>query len=179
LAIGPGVSGTWTNELRLSTTSKAPDGLSQVFSENAGSDERIVMPAAQRQFGATFVNLNPPPFTGIFQFDTPFLYNPSQGNLLLDFRVFALGYTFPPEGFSVDFVSRPGDGVSILLAGGANPTTGVLDTSGAIFQFGYTPVPEPSAVVLVGLGGVTILFAGYRRRRLQQGERGTGTHVHD
>lgn len=67
-------------QINVSTTSRAPDALSPVFSENTGGDDLTVFHGrVEGMFWGSILVL----------FDSPFYYNPSQGNLLLDFRNFS------------------------------------------------------------------------------------------
>src|SRR5678815_4864698 len=73
-------------QINLSTTSKGPDGLSTVFSENIGANETVVFGPRPARFGPG----SPlPEYT--FQLDEPFFYDPSAGNLLMDVRNFSGG----------------------------------------------------------------------------------------
>lgn len=86
-------------EIRLSTTQKAPYGLSPTFADNVGQDETIVY----RQGPLTLSSAGTHASERIFQFDivinftTPFDYNPEEGNLLLEVR------NFIPHPYAVRF----------------------------------------------------------------------------
>ena len=86
-------------ELLLSTTSAAPNTLSTTFAENIGADETLVYSGAI-QFVTDGVGPpdGPLPFDYLINFQTPFVYDPDQGNLLLEFR------------FSPDSISQGQDG---------------------------------------------------------------------
>lgn len=76
-------------EIRLSTTTRVPDGLSLTYSENPGPDETLVYSGAlsiSSQF--TGPPGQPKNFDIIIPLQTPFLYNPAAGNLLVDLRNF-------------------------------------------------------------------------------------------
>jgi len=74
-------------EIHLSTTSKAPDGLSTTFASNIGADDTLVF-SGSLQLSSSFTG----PLDGPKAFDvrivltTPFVYDPTAGNLLLDLR---------------------------------------------------------------------------------------------
>lgn len=74
-------------QVKLSTTSKAPYGLSSTFAENIGSNETTVfsgsLPISSQFTGPAN---GPKDFDIIIPLQTPFVYNPAQGNLLLDLR---------------------------------------------------------------------------------------------
>jgi hypothetical protein len=84
------------------------------------------------------------PFDVSVTFTTPFLYNPSQGRLLLDLKIG--GFTGGNGKFdSVSFVGPPnGAGGSIAtLDGGLNDATGHVNFSGDIVQLRYTRSRNP------------------------------------
>lgn len=74
-------------EIHLSTTSKQPGKLSPKFAENAGSDDTVVLKGLLN-ISSKFAG----PEDGPKEFDicvsltTPFVYDPSKGNFLLDMR---------------------------------------------------------------------------------------------
>ena len=137
-------------EFRFSTTSRQPDGLSTLFSENIGPDETTV-------FGRGPLNLNwsQGSFVTGIPLNQPFLYNPAAGNLLLDMRNYGSG-DIP----SLDAFAVLGDSVSSVSTGfGADRPTGGLATHGlaTLFWVDVVPIPEPSttALLLLGLIGLS------------------------
>ena len=82
-------------QLHLSTTTRSPDGFSGIFSENVGTDDTAVLAGTvvlEGSRGGQFGGV-------IFYFgDHPFYYDPSQGNLLMDFRIFSPAVNFFPPG---------------------------------------------------------------------------------
>jgi hypothetical protein len=147
-------------QLDLSTTSKTPDGLSTVFSENVGSDDAVLFgpgsilwPNAQDDSG----------FIYRITFEHPFAYYPSQGNLLLDVRNFQAEQNCDFDlahncamGFLGANVS--GDAVSEVFANDVNALIGTTDTRGISAKFIFTAIPEPSTFAL-GLLGLAIFGA--------------------
>jgi hypothetical protein len=109
-------------------------------------------------------------FTGFhvtFSFATPFFYNPANGNLLLDFRIYqGFGPIGGQQGVAIlDAFNVVGDSVSSVYAFGASlPTSGQTSTLGLATDIRIIPVPEPStvALLLVGLG---MLGVGWKRMR--------------
>ncbi len=83
-------------------------------------------------------------FSLVFNFTTPFLYDPAQGNLLFDLLIsgqnVALSFSRSASG---SILSRAYD-----TAGFGNSADGV----GLRTLIGYEPVPEPGTFVLVGAG---------------------------
>src|SRR5260221_1798443 len=88
--LGRSFDSTVTNiEIHLSTTSKQVDGLSSIFDQNVGPDDKTVI-------GRGPIRLSGAGGGGVFgpwsvDFDmrsNPFIYNPAAGNLLMDIKVF-------------------------------------------------------------------------------------------
>jgi hypothetical protein len=157
----------WTTlsniEVVLSTTQLEPDGLNGIFSANLGPDATTVIgPGPLRLEGAWAPN--PPgqaePWSILFDLpNSPFYYNPSAGNLLLDIRNFAGGITSP-----FDAVDVFGDSVSSVFAtGNPLPETGNTSTVGFVTYIAVIPVPEPRTWALL-LFGAAFTAMVFRRR---------------
>ena len=157
--------------ITLSTTSFGDETgtpLSGTFADNIGADVQTVFQGAI-SFAA--------PATGGFEyivnFSTPFLYDPSKGNLLLDVLL-PNGTVVDGSGFflaSYDNANTVNDGVySVNSVFDGNAATGIANTAAAITQFTGTSVtaaiPEPAtwAMMLVGFG---MIGGAARRPRLR------------
>jgi hypothetical protein len=148
-------------EIHLSTSSRAPEQMSQSYFSNRGVDEKVVYRQNNVRILATG---NQPlnPFEVRFEFDAPFLYDPQLGHL---FMYITHGQ---PGGNGVDL---PLDG---HMFGGLNSTTpfasfgsgtfGAPTGYGAIPQFTWASVPEPTTVTLLGLGA-GLIFGSLRRKK--------------
>jgi hypothetical protein len=148
-------------EIRFSTTAKNPDGLSAIFAENTGTDETI----AFRGVG-NFVNTPDTPGVEL-QLGQPFLYDPSDGNLLMDVRMF-MGVTRPNPFDPIPTlatVTRLGDGASIAASINLNnPTAEFVGTTALLTYFAITPIPEPGVTVLLFSAIALAGLAHWRRR---------------
>jgi hypothetical protein len=150
-------------QFTLSTTSATPDGLSPNLSSNLGADATTVYgvagvgsPLAISSAGSA--TGNPAPFDITVQLATPFHYDPSKGNLLLQIQNYSGAAS--PTGIELDGTFNTGDSVSRALnLGSATATTArTVDTTGLVTEFVAAAVPEANASTLMALG--VIVFAG-------------------
>jgi hypothetical protein len=144
--------GTWT--ISLSTTNADWNTLSSNFANNIGADNTLVFTGSLYQtwaFGDTLqINLS-----------TPFTYDPSMGNLLLDVMVSG-GST---EGANIYFDTNGSDLRNTYLGRVVN--YGEVDSGLGLvtgFDAGVSQIPEPGSLALLGSG--LLLFGGLLRRKL-------------
>jgi hypothetical protein len=165
--------------IALSTTDRPVDGLGTTFADNVGADESVVYSGELPIFSMVDTTGGRPRALDIaINLQTPFLYDPSRGNLLLDITNPSL-----VESSVMDAQEIGGDGTSRIYAYGADLSQGIADSIGLVtrFQTGGpeglpqpplpTTVPEPGPIAVLGLG-LVILVA--RRGR---GSRGPGMGV--
>jgi hypothetical protein len=157
-------------DLHMSTSARFPNTsgplMSTTFADNVGPDNSLVYhgPVSFSSSGCPVNGTTPCAFDVIVTLQHPFLYNPNQGRLLLDFSI--SGIHAQETGFfdSEDFSGFPGGFGSIAsVSAPIGDTSGNLSPSGDITQFRYTAVPEPATMtlLLVGLGAAA---AALRRR---------------
>jgi len=143
-------------QINLSTTSRAVDGLSPIFADNVGSDDRAVVARGSFHIGVSSGG----GFSAVIGLAAaPFYYDPSQGNLLLDIRNFGGGRTgwgYPPfiGPAHVDASNVNGDRVSSVSANSVNALLGTTSTLGLVTMFLINPVPK----VTVSLQSNNLLF---------------------
>ena len=145
----------------LSTTSVADDALSSTFASNVGANNTTVYGAATGSAlsissSATTTANGTKSFDINIHFTTPYLYNPSLGNLLMDVRYFDSGGVATSV---FDASSTTGDGISTVASafnGSVNDATGTGQTNGLVTEFTTAAVPEPAT----WLGGALVLTAG-------------------
>ena len=146
------------NEIRLSTMPVGPPNLSLVFDDNLGPDV-MQFYRGPLIYVADIDDTSPVPrefYNAEFPAGvTPFLYDPSQGNLLFD----VIAWQGEEHG------SNRNDNVPGLLTalGVENPlATRGFRGAATVFQFTFVPVPEPASWTLVGIAFVAAL--ALRRR---------------
>jgi PEP-CTERM motif-containing protein len=139
-------TGTYT--LSLSTTSQPVNGLDLVtLDNNLGSDNQA--------FTVSILGGGAVPSVLSFS-GTPFLYNPSVGNLLLDIRITDIAHS----GNEAFFDARSGTAAGIFSR--AHDFGDGFEDFGLVTEFDGSAVPEPTTVGLLGLGLIT---GAIRRRR--------------
>jgi len=144
-------SGTLSDvQVNLSTTSVSRDTLTNIFANNVGLDDTVVFHDPLTLTSATgVVSTGPKDFEIEIVLTTPFFYDRSRGNLLLDVRnataPAALNYVYFDAQFSLTTVSRT---YSYESSGDplASPS-GVLGTGqGLVTRFTYE---EPGLIVCI------------------------------
>lgn len=141
---------------------------SSTFANNLLNPQTVYSGGLSLSTAAT--GTGPQPFDYTINFDTPFLYDPTMGSLILDFLI-PVDATVSGNGFgflTFDTVNTLDDGIySVVDIFNGGATAGTLSTAGAITQFTSSQaaaVPEPAtwAMMLVGFGAVGLSM---RRRR--------------
>ncbi len=146
-------------QIRLSTTTRGPDGLSSTFADNVGANEVVVYSGSLRFFDTKLETY------GIhIALQNPFTYDYHAGNLLMDVRNFAT--IAPPAsgvyGLGIGFTF--GDSVSIVSASSASALIGFSSTAGLSTRFTTTPVPEPGTNALLLVGAAACATLHWKRR---------------
>ncbi len=149
----------WTfphQQMWMSTTDK--ENLTTVFDDNHGPDKTMVFDGAiTYPFLATGPAAGPRDIADGPQLQTPFFYDPSQGNLLIEQLDFET--RFPQT--TLDTVRIPNRNLVLLSDGNATAASGVLLDVPPVLQFQF--VPEPSSVALTSLAFICLLVC--RRRK--------------
>ena len=149
-----------------------PNGLNGDLATNPGADATTVYRGAvtlstpRRLFDTGIAN-----FDFLITFQTPFLYRPGAGNLLLDLiipagaTVSSNGANFPQlDSFTDGFPSRDGTASATDANLRDGSTVGSNSTTGVLTRFSSTAVPEPAT--LVAFGGLAVAgVLGSRRRK--------------
>jgi hypothetical protein len=149
----PNTIGYGDLDIRVSTTSV--DSLSTTYADNVGANETVVL----KTVGVSLLNQPvvgaPRDFGEPFVFDTPFEYDPNDGNLLLDIRI-AGGID---RVTSVDAQSTPGPSLAIGGLGDLDAAVAQFaDLDLGVRQFVFTPEPSTAAIAICGVLCVAGLF---------------------
>jgi hypothetical protein len=144
--LGAAFSTTISNfEVRLSTTTRNPDGLNSVFAENTGTDERLCFSGplvVSSQF--TGPTGGPEAFDAVVPLQAPFFYDPAAGHLLVDIKNYTGSGAVP-----VDAEGVATDGASRVVGLDVNAPSGSRDTGADVLQIVYQPaVTNPPALVV-------------------------------
>ena len=136
----------------LSTTSRNadtdfPNGLNADLSTNVGVDSKLVFSGP-----LTLTSLSTSRFDYLINFQTPFLYRPGLGNLLLEVVIpsgalittpGSIGFTQFAQ-YTDGFPSRDGTASALDMDLSDGSTIGSNSTTGAVAQFTVNSAPEPS-----------------------------------
>ena len=144
-------------ELRLSTTTAAPStgNMSVVFADNIGDDETLVYSGP-----ITFTTPGsgdpegPRPFDYLIEFQTPFHYDPAEGNLLVEHKFIPPFEGNPLPGAILADAHESG-ALAVVATGDASAATGSAFSNRLVTQFGF--IPEPQAITLLVIGLVSLL----------------------
>jgi hypothetical protein len=154
----------WTiphERIWMSTTSR--NSLTTVFDDNHGSNKTLVFDGTmQYPFIGTGPAAGPRDFANGRHLQTPFYYDPAQGNLLIELRDLDKNYPVPA---AIDLVTIPSSNIRTLLNdGNANAAAGTpVPNIVAPMQFEFA-VPEPSAFALAGVTLVCSIVSRRKRR---------------
>ncbi len=129
-------------QINLSTTDAAPGSLSTTFASNVGEDDTVVFCGALSLSSSN--EGSPKNFDIIIPLTTPFFYDPTEGNLLLDVRKFSKSSTT-----RFDAYSDPNN-LSIRVFTTSSGSTN-SDHNGLVAQFTVEPIepiPEPKTIAI-------------------------------
>jgi hypothetical protein len=140
-------------QLRMTTTTVGVGNLSSDLDSNFTAPLTTVL--SNPNFSESLTG-GSESFSLVFNFTTPFIYDPAQGNLLFDLVISGQNMAEP--------FSRSGDGPIISRAYNTAGFGDGADGVGLRTLIGFQAVPEPGTFVL--LGSALVGLAGTLRRKL-------------
>ena len=154
------VNWSWPSEqIWMSTTSL--NSLTTTFDANQGADKKLVFDGA-----VTYPLLGTGPAAGPrgiadgLKLQSPFSYDPTKGNLLIERKIFDGNYAIPATLDTVSGIS----GRLLLNDPGPNAPTGILLNSFPVIQFEFDVIPEPSTCVLTSLALMCVLATRRKKK---------------
>jgi len=148
--VGPSVVPNIT--VIASTTDAEPGELSNIFEDNTGPDAQTVFSGDLNIGPVPACNTNPCPFNIPVTFQTPFQYNPSDGNLLLDMIVPSC-----MDGMTLFIFVDSVPELSAIFATNSNATEG-SPALWSIVQFTY--IEKLASVPTLSQWGLMAMVAG-------------------
>ena len=152
----------WPISIRLTTTTVGD--LSRTFANNVGPGGLVEVYSGVVELATDGMPRSeslPHDFDYLFEFDRPFLYDPQQGDLLLDL---VFNEPHPAPWVWADGVDNSGQYVEVIRP----PTALVATTDGtALFvtQFTMNAVPEPTTAPLLIVGAIVARLLCVRRQK--------------
>jgi hypothetical protein len=151
-----------TAQIDLSTSPMTPATLSTTFASNVGPDDTVVfkgqLTLSSRDTGPAG---GPKAFDMTIPMQSPFVYDPVSGNLLLDVRVSSVATTSVFDSVNISPVMETVEALNVDAPTASFPA---LDL-GLVTQFEFTPVPEPGTLALTGIAAIG--WVTFWRRRWQ------------
>ncbi|WP_296595183.1 PEPxxWA-CTERM sorting domain-containing protein [Phenylobacterium sp.] len=149
--------------INLSTAATDLAAASLTFAANVGADNTTVFDGPLHLTSTSPTKTSGvQPFDVLIQFENPFVYDPTKGDLLLDVFNFSGGETG-----LFDYITGGSDMLTRVVGrqGGVNDTTAFFQQrAGLVTAFATTPVPEPATWALM-ISGFGLAGAALRRRR--------------
>jgi hypothetical protein len=143
--------GSGAERIWMSTTDKS--ALTSVFEQNHGANKTLVHdgPISYPLLGSGPPG-GPRDIADGLPLQTPFFYDPSQGNLLVDRLVFS---TDPSPRADIDTLFT-NQNLILLNNTDPNAASGALGTLPAVLQFQFVPEPSTFVLAAIALAGVAV-----------------------
>lgn len=128
-------------QINLSTMSATPGTLSTNFASNVGEDDTVVFCGALALSSSNSNGGSTKNFDIIIPLTTPFFYDPTKGNLLLDIRKFSRSSTTKFDAYPA------GNSIRVFTT----PSGTTIDSIGLVAQFTVEPIefiPEPTTIAI-------------------------------
>ena len=130
--------------------------LTNTYATNIGPDNTVVFSGPVTFSSPGCAGPGVCPFDMVLTFTTPFLYDPSQGSLLLDFEHIG-GFT--GSGFWDAVRYAPPGGPVAAVSNSGDIATGNVIPFGEVFQLSFTPTTPPSTTCPTTTASVGVLYS--------------------
>lgn len=152
-------------KINLSTTKTSPGQASTTFANNRGGNDMLVFDGPAN-LSSRFIGPQngPKEFDIVFPVITPFLYDPMEGNLVVEFR-----HVTSESTTHIDVIAPPDGTTTRIFTTDPNGTTGGKDSGANVIQLVYdvpqtppniTSQPENQSVIAGGSATFSIFAAG-------------------
>lgn len=152
-----GTETTFTQNLEIDVSTSTRDRISTSYQENVGDDVvRVFVGSDEISYSVAGGGQSTNPFSDPLVFDTPFFYDPLEGDLVLDWRI--------NGGVGSAIFDSQEQGMAVANVGPIDGSSGSFTVSDHVITEFVFDVPEPSSGALGAFGVFGVLLC--RRRRV-------------
>lgn len=159
-------------QIQVGTTTVDPANMSNTFADNRTGPLTLVYDGP---WSGEVTNPDPAgpatrPFDYVFPFDDRFLYNPADGNLIVEWTIEGPTSTLPGNSLGSDAAFNYSGPQNYKWTDdlGADSPVGAGEFA-IVTQYSFTPVPEPNTAALVAVGSLIAGFVKRARRKNCEG----------
>jgi hypothetical protein len=149
-------------EVHMSTTRTSAADLipGSLYAPHVGADDTVVFPRGSLHWVAPWSPNGPNPFDLKIPLAVPFKYDPAAGNLLLELFI----YQMSNPGIRLDVDTVPGSTMEIEGSLTSDRSSDFLGGAPLIIQVSFSPIPEPTPLILTIMGAILVIALKRMRR---------------